>query len=394
MALLLDIGATGQKTYWALRAAATGLNLTGITPSLLTCAYTRIGTAAGDAVTTFAVSAMSAVSCNWSSGKAIEVDSTNAKGLVRVDFPDAAFASGVDLTVLSCSYGSTSFTEHKEVQFRVPVSVKAMSADAVTSTQSGLATPTNITAGTITTVTNLTNLPAITADWLTATGVKADAVTKIQNGLATPTNITAGTIARVTLVDTCTTNTDMRGTNSAALASVCTEARLAELDAANLPTATDEANAHAHTIDGIVSSATKGVVKIYDDMSKPATAQTITAPADMALNSTVAKDATVAKASVLGAAVGASISADIAAVKSDSAAILTDTGTTLDALIKDIPTVAEFETRTLVAADYVVVGDTIAGVTAVTNTVNADVKKVNGTTITGDGSVATPWGPA
>jgi len=48
------------------------------------------------------------------------------------------------------------------------------------------------------TVTTLTNLPAVTTDWLTADGVKADAVTKIQNGLATPTNITAGTIATVT----------------------------------------------------------------------------------------------------------------------------------------------------------------------------------------------------
>lgn len=71
----------------------------------------------------------------------------------------------------------------------------------------------------------------------------------------------------------------------------------------------------------------------------------------------------------LGAAVGATISADIAAVKaetaaivndtdiiddgtsglvkiaSDVAAVLVDTGTTLDTLIKDIPTVAEFEAR-------------------------------------------------
>lgn len=39
----------------------------------------------------------------------------------------------------------------------------------------------------------------------------------------------------VVLVDTTTANTDMRGTESAALASVATEARLAELDAANLP---------------------------------------------------------------------------------------------------------------------------------------------------------------
>jgi hypothetical protein len=58
----------------------------------------------------------------------------------------------------------------------------------------------------------------------------------------------------------------------------------------------------------------------------------------------------------------------IAAVKADTAAILTDTGTTLDTLIQDIPTVAEFNARTLVAADYTVVTDTIAAVTAATVT--------------------------
>ncbi len=46
-------------------------------------------------------------------------------------------------------------------------------------------------------------------------------------------------VANVTLVDTTTTNTDMRGTDSGALASVCTEGRLAELDPANLPAVTD-----------------------------------------------------------------------------------------------------------------------------------------------------------
>jgi len=62
--------------------------------------------------------------------------------------------------------------------------------------------------------------------------------------------------------------------------------------------------------------------------------------------------------------------------------ILTDTGTTLDTLIKDIPTVAEFEARSIVAADYVVVGDTIAAVIAVTNDVGitqAGANKVWGT---------------
>ena len=49
----------------------------------------------------------------------------------------------------------------------------------------------------------------------------------------------ADAVANVTLVATTTTNTDMVGTDSAALASVCTEARLAELAAANLPADVD-----------------------------------------------------------------------------------------------------------------------------------------------------------
>jgi hypothetical protein len=39
-----------------------------------------------------------------------------------------------------------------------------------------VASPTNITAGTITTVTNLTNLPAVPTNWLTATGIAAGAL--------------------------------------------------------------------------------------------------------------------------------------------------------------------------------------------------------------------------
>lgn len=45
----------------------------------------------------------------------------------------------------------------------------------------------------------------------------------------------SGAVVNVDTVDVCAVNTDMRGTNSAALASVATEARLAELDPANLP---------------------------------------------------------------------------------------------------------------------------------------------------------------
>jgi len=60
----------------------------------------------------------------------------------------------------------------------------------------------------------------------------------------------------VVLTDTCTTNTDMRGTDSAALASVCTEGRLAELDAANL--ITDVANVKTDTAAILIDTAEIG----------------------------------------------------------------------------------------------------------------------------------------
>ena len=56
-------------------------------------------------------------------------------------------------------------------------------------------------------------------------------------------------------------------------------------------------------------------------------------------------------------AAGTNIAVDIIAVKAETAEIVTDTGTTLDTLIKDIPTTTEFELRTILAAVYTVVGD-------------------------------------
>ena len=87
------------------------------------------------------------------------------------------------------------------------------------------------------------------------------------------------------------------------------------------------------------------------------------------------------QAAVITNAAGADVAADIIAVKAETAtivndtdliddgtsglakiasdvdAILTDTGSTLDTLIKDIPTTSELALRTLLAADYTVVGD-------------------------------------
>ncbi len=114
----------------------------------------------------------------------------------------------------------------------------------------------------------------------------------------------------VTLVATTTTNTDMAGTDNAALASVCTEGRLAELDAGNLPT----------------------------DIADIPTVAEFNARTLVAADYTIVAD--------LGVVQTADHTAGIA----------------------DIPTVAEFNARSLPSADYVVTTDTIAGVTLVATT--------------------------
>jgi hypothetical protein len=74
------------------------------------------------------------------------------------------------------------------------------------------------------TVTTLSTLPAAPTDWLAAAAVKADAVTKIQFGLATPTNITAGTITTVTNLTNAATAGDLTSTMKTSVTAAATAA--------------------------------------------------------------------------------------------------------------------------------------------------------------------------
>lgn len=84
-------GATDQSITFVL-VDADGVEATGLTITDLDIVYARDRAAAVKADLT----ALSAVTDAHSDNKAIEIDATNAPGLYRVDFPDAAFASGVD----------------------------------------------------------------------------------------------------------------------------------------------------------------------------------------------------------------------------------------------------------------------------------------------------------
>lgn len=84
-------GAADQSITFVL-VDADGVEATGLTITDLDIVYARDRAAAVKADLT----ALSAVTDAHSDNKAIEIDATNAPGLYRVDFPDAAFASGVD----------------------------------------------------------------------------------------------------------------------------------------------------------------------------------------------------------------------------------------------------------------------------------------------------------
>lgn len=84
----------------------------------------------------------------------------------------------------------------------------------------------------------------------------------------------------------------------------------------------------------------------------------------------------------VGAPAGASVSADNAAIKSETALIVADTNELqtddIPTLVADVPTVAEFNARTLVAASYFdPAADAVATVTAVTNAVGITAAAVD-----------------
>ena len=128
---------------------------------------------------------------------------------------------------------------------------------------------------------------------VTATGAAGIDWGNVEN----PTTALDLSATDIQLCDTTTTNTDMVGTDSAALASVCTEGRLAELDAANLPADVDSILVDTGTtLDAALAVVDSNVDAILVDT-------------------------------------GTTLDAALAVVDANVDAILVDTGTTLDAAL-------------------------------------------------------------
>jgi len=124
--------ATDQTFYFKLVHPVNGQPKTGLTITDLDLTYTRDRAVAVKNDLT----ALTNVDDPHSDNKAKEVNATNCPGLYRVDFPDAAFATGVSRVVLGVN-GSNIDPAYIEVDLLVPpneasVNVATISNNAIT----------------------------------------------------------------------------------------------------------------------------------------------------------------------------------------------------------------------------------------------------------------------
>lgn len=126
---LIKKGTTSVTRYMKLIDSSAGTPKTGYTIANLDLQYTRnqsAPSAKADAT------ALAATSSAFSANKAIEIDSSFSPGLYRIDWPDAAFATGVDKVIL-CVTGSGVDPAFEEIQLvdNMPGELNTTTIDAV-----------------------------------------------------------------------------------------------------------------------------------------------------------------------------------------------------------------------------------------------------------------------
>ena len=172
----LILGGTSQIVTVSIRNSTTGQGLTGLVFNTagLTAYYTREATGTPVAITLATMTAGT-----WASGGFVEVDATNQKGIYQLGVPDALAAASELYADISLTGAANMFDTNVKIE--------------------------------------LVNQIDLGSD--SRTLVSADAHTSGETIAANAAiNTTAGSIDNVALVATTTTNTDMRGTDSAALA--------------------------------------------------------------------------------------------------------------------------------------------------------------------------------
>lgn len=180
--LSIKKASTDVSVYVFIQSAA-GAGVTDLvyTSAGLICYYVRpLGSATAITLATQTVTGA------HSDGGFVEVSKSYMPGIYRLDLPDAVCATGVNSVVVMLSGASGMLPVALEIQLTnfdlnddTPlvtvndivtdaITADSIKTDAITEIQTGLATPTNITAGTITTVTNVTNGVTLADDAITA----------------------------------------------------------------------------------------------------------------------------------------------------------------------------------------------------------------------------------
>jgi len=106
----IKAGSTSVSHNFVLRAIADGTEVTGKVAADMTVSYWR----QGGTRTAITPADLAAVNSAYSSGGVKEVDATNMPGVYRLDWPDAALATGADWVVVSVKV-TNCFVFHERV---------------------------------------------------------------------------------------------------------------------------------------------------------------------------------------------------------------------------------------------------------------------------------------
>lgn len=194
-------------------SSTTGAGLTGLvfnTSSLV--AYYALPRAAAVAIT---LATLAAVTSSYSSGGFKEIDATNMPGWYRLDIPNAALVGSNRFVSLHLK-GATNMAP-------LPLEIELTGWDNQNATSGGMSNlDTTVSsrlapAGTLATVTTVTNRVTANSDQLAGQTVTAASGVTFPTSVASTTNITAGTITTVTNLTNAPTSGDFTATMKTSL---------------------------------------------------------------------------------------------------------------------------------------------------------------------------------
>lgn len=389
-------GTTSKIIEFMLRDSTTGLGKTGLLTGDMTGSYVREG---GTKVALSFTSASAGDS--FSTGRWAEVDATNMRGLYQFHLPNASLASGAE--AVTFHFNATDVIDKiirislLDVDLRDATDAGLSNLDAAVSSRSTVAATDIVSSGAITTsggaVSNVTTVATTTTNSDMRGTDNALLASSAPSNFGSLGISSSGHLSRVTLVDTTTTNTDMVDVSSLA-----TSSDLATVDTVvdAIKVVTDRLDT-ALVIDGAVYQFTANALEnapsgggggggddaatIYSYFTASNRQDTFKAdvsglstfdPSSQDVTTDAASRAA-SKADVSSLATSADVSALNDLSQADIRSAIGLASANLDTTLGNIPTVSEFEARTLLASAYFNAStDVVANVTTV-GSVTGDV---------------------